>query len=83
MIRLALSVKSSRSTSCSSAYDLLSSSESEVLTPVVVVKPPAPLPSLPAPVAPGADASLPIWEDYMPDLQKNIEDLTRALGAYI
>ena len=32
---------------------------------------------------PTIDNSLPIWEDYMPDLQKNIEELTKALGGYL
>lgn len=32
---------------------------------------------------PTIDNSLPIWEDYMPDIQKNIEELTKALGGYL
>ena len=83
MIRLAPSVKSSRSSasSSSSAYDSSSSIEPELPLPVVK---PAPLPPTPStPVQPNAEGDLPIWEDYMPDLQQHIEDLTRALGAYI
>lgn len=69
---------------CSSAYDSASSSTNsdEELT---VEKPIASAaPSLPqADKAPTIDNSLPIWEDYMPDIQKNIEDLTKALSSYL
>ena len=78
----------SPSDSTSSAYDSSSSDERNDSPPKKSPPtPPPPSPQRAATVstapAPTIENSLPIWEDYMPDIQKNIEELTRALGGYI
>lgn len=79
MIRLAANTASTSSSS-SSAYD--SSSSVETPSPVKIKTKDSEESAAVAPL-PVEDSGLPIWEDYVPDMQKQLDDLTKALGNYV
>ena len=79
MIRLAANTASSSSSS-SSAYD--SSSSVETPSPVKIEKNDLEESAAVTPL-PIEDSGLPIWEDYVPDMQKQLDDLTKAFGNYV
>lgn len=80
MIRLAANTASTSSSS-SSAYD--SSSSVETPSPVKIKTKDSEESAAVAPL-PVEDSGLPIWEDYLPDMQKQVDEfLTKALGNYV